>query len=493
MFGLKGATFKVGRGHTRVILPVQMLVTEDEYKKQKQQEQLRKRGLEVSVNTAGEIGDVELHRQHELIAEANAQLSKSQKQRQMTEGTRVSEALRGEENLAAGTGGHHAPSTDPVVGMSENELKQQVAEMERFEREKEAKDSQRAQGRWHPISQGAVPGVSFGAPAGGGQPHDESTGGLHIPQQDGGQTRNTENGAGASEQPRSGHPGRVEYPAQIQRQMSDPGRWEPGHEGGDSSYQNLSGGPPCQHLGVRQQQLGHVGLPSYQHQDSGSRHQAQYSNEYPRNAPHPALAVPPLYSNTPLEQPTGSPTARPRQSTPAQPQQQQSRPESQIPSWLSMDTIVVLKNSDPPISGVVRFIGNMPGFSELIGGLELVRSCMIVCAACTSSVITYHCLHGRTHQWLVVLMARTRGGGTSSVLLKGATSVALMICNHWMSIPLLPPLLLTLVLVGRPPLIPLLLVQSVASLIVSYVVLVVVVVSLSIPYSLQLWTSSHGM
>ena len=42
---------------------------------------------------------------------------------------------------------------------------------------------------------------------------------------------------------------------------------------------------------------------------------------------------------------------------------------------------MVLKNSDPPVSGVVKFIGKMPGISELVGGLELVRSWMIMCAA----------------------------------------------------------------------------------------------------------------
>ena len=43
-----------------------------------------------------------------------------------------------------------------------------------------------------------------------------------------------------------------------------------------------------------------------------------------------------------------------------------------VPSWLTIDSIVLLKNVGHPLSGTVKYIGYVPGFDPLIVGLELV-------------------------------------------------------------------------------------------------------------------------
>ena len=240
---IRDASFKVRSGHTKLFLPEQLLMTEDEYKKQQlqeqqqqkqqQQEQLQQlsqkaliaKQLEVSMKqvTEGELHDVDIDRQQELLAEAKAQLESEQK--------RVSEAPGDEEALAAGAGAHQLPSADhdPLAGMTPIELQQQRTAMEKYEREKkEAIHAKRQGGRQH-TPQGAAPAVSYAAM---------------------------------------------------------------------------------------------------------QQHQIQAS------------------------------------------------------SWMTKDMVVALKYSDPPISGVVKYIGCVPGYNELVAGLELVRSDVCV-SCCTSSVMTW--------------------------------------------------------------------------------------------------------
>ena len=43
-----------------------------------------------------------------------------------------------------------------------------------------------------------------------------------------------------------------------------------------------------------------------------------------------------------------------------------------VPSWLAIDSVVLLKNADHPLSGTVKYIGRVPGFDQPVVGLEMV-------------------------------------------------------------------------------------------------------------------------
>ena len=120
---IRDASFKVGSGHTKVFLPEQLLMTEREYQKQQQQQLWSQTSeLEVSMSSVIGLSDIDIDRQCEMLAEANARSAKQHKEEQIAERERMSEAPSGEEGLAAGTGAHpstppHSTDPEPLAGM----------------------------------------------------------------------------------------------------------------------------------------------------------------------------------------------------------------------------------------------------------------------------------------------------------------------------------------------------------------------------------------
>ena len=174
-----------------------------------------------------------------------------------------------------------------------------------------------------------------------------------------------------------------------------------------SQYSPAAGEGALQYPGQAQR------VQSYQHQDSGSRpgmdHDRQHHHEqqhhdqafsqhyHQRSSPNLAVKLPvyhdtkrdisasshsPSHSHQPFHAMQNRPVNHhhnnnlpipaPRRSAVEKKKQQQQ--EEEMPSWLTMDTVVVVRNAtlSKPVTGTVRFIGRVEGYNELVAGLVLV-------------------------------------------------------------------------------------------------------------------------
>ena len=158
---------------------------------------------------------------------------------------------------------------------------------------------------------------------------------------------------------------------------------------------------------------------NYQRQDSSTRlgidHDRQHYREqqdrnqafsqhyHQRSSPNLAAKLPiypdtsaPSHSSSHSHQPSHAmqnrpvdhhhnsnlPIPAPRRSAVEKKKQQQQ----EIPSWLTMDAVVVVRNATNPVTGTVRFIGQIKGFNKLVAGVELVSCMSVVVHYCYTSV-----------------------------------------------------------------------------------------------------------
>ena len=298
--GYQWAQFEVKQGSTKLYIPEQLLVPEADYKKQKEQEKIAKE-LDMSVShlTVGELKGVDIEGQQKIMddAQRTAKL--------FLDGT----IQNNEENLTTGNT-HCQPSPqdyDPTaaVHVPPEDLRRQVELMKQFE---QVKDNEK-QAKLNSGSNQATPGIVYDPPGGRGFPQDVS---QYSPL--------TRKAAG----PQHPHNGALNFPGQVQRVQN---------------YQRQDSGsrPGMDHDRQHYHEQQHQALPQYSHQ---------------RSSPH--LAVKPPYDTQTADHHHNSnlPIPAPRCSAVEKKQQQE-----EIPSWLAMDAVVVVRNATKQVTGTVRFIG----------------------------------------------------------------------------------------------------------------------------------------
>lgn len=93
----------------------------------------------------------------------------------------------------------------------------------------------------------------------------------------------------------------------------------------------------------------------------------------PLPAPKSALKPPPVPPSKPQALPLSPPTDQSYSSNgfhnPPSPLVPEEKVEAKM--WLEVGSMVEM--NDPPIFGVIRWIGQIPGISEPVAGIELVR------------------------------------------------------------------------------------------------------------------------
>lgn len=383
---LRWARFKVDRGHGKVYLPEQLLLMEAEYLRQKSMEQKQiAKQLDISWShiTTGELEGVNFQEQQQQFDQVKAEHERKLKEKKREHDGSISKS---EENLATGV----QPSFPPgqcvdLSTISAEELKMQRAKLEWFEQEKKRKQTNVTSGNQMPYS--VTPAVTYGAPGGTGMLHDDTSHPSTV-----GKASNR-----STWHPHSRHlPGYPERSGDHQHRSTHARQERYDGGGVDPGQKHPSPQNPTDHNYNSKSGDGHGYLHTYHRQESNSRqHQPVGTNQLPPDSCN--LAIKPSYceispatSTTPYHLPhakmqnTSSddhqhklkerPTPAPRR-TPIMDRQQQ--PEDRLPSWPTMDTVVVVRNAlfQNPVTGAVRFIGRIQGFDEFVVGLVLV-SCM---------------------------------------------------------------------------------------------------------------------
>ena len=386
------AKFRVDRGHGKVYLPEQLLLTEVEYLRQKNMEQKKiAKELEVSYSqfTAGELKGVGFKQQQQQLDEAKAEHERKLMERKREYDGGISNP---EEDLSTGV----RPSSPPgqrvdVYAVSAEEIEEQRIKLEHFKQEK--KKSQTNATGSDKVSYTATPAVTRGIPGGAGMPHND-THPSAVGRVGNGSIWHHHSG----HQP--GHPERcVDHQHQsphARQEQYDRGRVDRGQRlpspqnVTDYNYNSKSGD-------------GRGHLHDYHRQGSNSgQHQPAGTNQPPPGSPN--LAINPGYGEIPPGSSAGPyhakntsddyqhkerPTPAPRH-TPIMDRHQQ--PEEQLPSWPTMETVVVVRNAEfqNPVTGTVRFIGRIQGFDEFVVGLVLV-SCMFALLSMYSHFVFVEC------------------------------------------------------------------------------------------------------
>ena len=375
----KWAKFKVDRGHGKVYLPEQLLLTEAEYLKQQQKTNEQKQiaeQLEVSWShfTAGELEGVSYQEQQQRFDRVKTEHEKNLKKKKREHDGSISKP---EEDLA--TGGRSSSPPDQHVdinALSAEEIEKQRAKLKQFEQEKKRKQTNVTGSNQVPYT--ATPAGTYSAPSGAGMPHDD-THSSAVGRVSNGATRHPHSGH------RPGHPERCvdhqQHDPHARQEQFDRGRVDHGQRHPspqnvtDYNYNSKSGdGRGHQHAYHRQ------GSNSEQHQPAGTNQPPPGSPNLAINPPYgeipPGTSAAPYHAKNTSDdyQHKERPTPTPRR-TPIMDRQQQ--PEEQLPSWPTMDTVVVVRNAvlQNPVTGTVRFIGRIQGFDEFVVGLVLV-SCM---------------------------------------------------------------------------------------------------------------------
>ena len=344
---MRWAKFRVEQGHGKVYLPEQLLLMEAEYLQQKNMKQKAEHERKVK----------------ERKSEHDSGISKP------------------EENLVSGVRSSSPPGKRvDLSAFSAEELKEQRAQLEKFEQEKKRRQANAIGSIKVPYT--VTPAGKYGAPDGGaGMPHD----GMSHPSAVG------RAGNGSVWHPHSGHqPGYPEHSSDHQHRNA-----HARHEQlapycciVDHDKRHLSPQNPIDHNYNSKSGDGRGHLHAYHRQELNSRqHQPAGTNQPPPGSPNLAInpsygEIPPGSSAAPYHAKNTSddhqhkkhPYPSPRH-IPIMNRHQQ--PEEQLPSWPTMDTVVVVRNAvlQNPVTGTVRFIGRIQGFDDFVVGLLLV-SCM---------------------------------------------------------------------------------------------------------------------
>lgn len=375
--GHKWAKFKVERGHSKLYVPEQLLLTEAEYIKQNQlktseQEKIAKE-LEISVShlTAGELEGVNIEEQHQCLKEAKAEHDKKLKEKKKHNGG----FSQGEEELSTGARSSSPPGKQvDLSALSPKELEEQRAQLKQFEQENEKKKRQTNQA--HVARSNQVP-----------------------------HTATATRGAMAIQHPRSEHV--PDHPEHMNNHQHHNPHARQGHYdlGGldraqrHCGQQNLTGYDVNSQPKLSNDRL--CDVATYHHPGPGTE-------QYPpvgTSQPPPLssnLAVKPSYGNIPPASSTDLPyhhcppgmqhtsddhqhNERPTPPLPRTAIDKQHQLVEQPPSMPTMDTVVVVRNAEfhNPVTGTVKFIGHVQGFDELVVGLELVSCTYYTHNRCT--------------------------------------------------------------------------------------------------------------
>ena len=305
LVGQQWAHFKVKRGHTKLYIPEELLLSEADYKKQQEEQQQIAKELEVSVShlTTGDLEGIDRKGQQKIIDEVKAQHIGQD------------DPIQGnEESLTAGQTPDYAD-----LDVSPEELKQQEELVKQYE---QLKDNE-MQARLKTGSNEVSYGTKSRDP-----PSDTSR---------------------YSPGPQPAYPGQPQRVYNYQRQNSGSSRQEIDqdrqlyHDEGLSHHDRQRSSP---NLAVK---------PAYSDN--------QDTSAFPHSSHHQPA------QNRPVDHhKSNHPIPAPRRSTAVEKKNQ----EEEMPSWLVMGNVVVVRNASKPVTGTVRFIGYIEEFDGLVAGLELV-------------------------------------------------------------------------------------------------------------------------
>ena len=388
------AKFRVEQGHSKVYLPEQLLLAQTEYLRwHKSMKQLE---------------GVSFEEQRWRIYKAKAkQEGKLKEKKREHDGGK---ALAIEVRPSFPSGQH--------VDISTEYIKDQRAILIQYIQEKQRRQTNITGSNQVPYA--ATPAVTHGAPSGAGMPHDEvthpSTVGRGFAERSGDHQHH--NLHARQEQSNSGgvdHGQRHLSPQNptdhnymynskssdgrdnqhiYQHQGSNSGQHQPaGTNQPPPTSPNLAINPAYSKIppGNSTAPYGHLSRAKMPH---SGQNQLAGANQSSQSSPNlaiyssygeisPATSTAPSYDCFQAKMPNASsddhqhkerPTPAPRH-IPIMDRQQQ--PEKQLPSWPTMETVVVVRNAkfQNPVTGAVKFIGHVQGFDEFVVGLELV-SCM---------------------------------------------------------------------------------------------------------------------